>query len=239
MAILNIAPTKSSLLVLQRQLAVAEEGYDLLEQKRQILVFELMSRLKRAREVERQVDEGIQQAYASLREATLDVGARALGQAAIAVQFDHQATLGATSLMGIRLPRVTADIKPMEARFGGGGTSAHAATTMKQFIELLPRLAELAELGTAIRRLAAELRRTQRRCNALSKIFIPNYRQTLTFIAASLEERERESFVITRMIRDRLAGAGYPNEQIYSAIPDSTAISKAELPATVKAVPAG
>ena len=211
MAILNIAPTKSSLLVLQRQLAVAEEGYDLLEQKRQILVFELMSRLKRAREVERQVDEGIQQAYASLREATLDVGARALGQAAIAVQFDHQATLGATSLMGIRLPRVTADLKPMEARFGVGGTSAHAA----------------------------ELRRTQRRCNALSKIFIPNYRQTLTFIAASLEERERESFVITRMIRDRLAGAGYPNEQIYSAIPDSTAISKAELPATVKAVPAG
>ena len=30
---LNIAPTKSNLLVLKRQLAFAEEGYDLLEQK--------------------------------------------------------------------------------------------------------------------------------------------------------------------------------------------------------------
>ncbi len=48
MAKLNVAPTKSSYLVLKRQLAFAEEGYDLLEQKRQILIFELMSRLGRA-----------------------------------------------------------------------------------------------------------------------------------------------------------------------------------------------
>ena len=50
---LNVAPTKSNLLALKRQLAFAEEGYDLLEQKRQILIFELMSRLNRARDAER------------------------------------------------------------------------------------------------------------------------------------------------------------------------------------------
>lgn len=205
MAILNIAPTKSSLLVLTQQLAVAEEGYDLLEQKRQILVFELMSRLKKAREVERQVDEAARQAHDSLREATLDIGARALDQAALAVRMDPQVTLGATSLMGIHLPRVTADITPMNAQFGVGGTSANTDLAMKNFLEILPLLAELAELGSVIRRLGAELRKTQRRCNALSKIFIPNYRQTINYISASLEERERESFGITRMIRDRLA----------------------------------
>ena len=52
MSKLNIAPTKSNLLNLKRQLAFAEEGYDLLEQKRQILIFELMSRLSRARNAE-------------------------------------------------------------------------------------------------------------------------------------------------------------------------------------------
>ncbi len=65
-------------------------------------------------------------------------------------------------------------------------------------------LAELAELENAVIRLARELRKTQRRCNALTKIFIPNYRDTVSYIVSSLEERERESFGILKMIKDRL-----------------------------------
>ena len=76
MAKLNVAPTKSSYLALKRQLAFAEEGYDLLEQKRQILIFELMSRLGRARDAERRVAESLPQAYAALREAALADGLR-------------------------------------------------------------------------------------------------------------------------------------------------------------------
>ncbi|HEX7569061.1 MAG TPA: V-type ATP synthase subunit D, partial [Verrucomicrobiae bacterium] len=68
-----------------------------------------------------------------------------------------------------------------------------------------PLLAELAELQNAVLRLARELRKTQRRCNALSKIFIPSYRETLTYISGTLEERERESLNILKIIRDRLA----------------------------------
>ena len=52
-------PTKSNFLSLKRQLAFAEEGYDLLEQKRQILIFELMSRLGRAQEAESKVTEAL------------------------------------------------------------------------------------------------------------------------------------------------------------------------------------
>ena len=66
-------------------------------------------------------------------------------------------------------------------------------------------LAELAQLQTALMRLARELRKTQRRCNALSKIFIPSYRETLAYITGTLEERERESLTIQKMIRNRLA----------------------------------
>jgi V/A-type H+-transporting ATPase subunit D len=76
---------------------------------------------------------------------------------------------------------------------------------MRRFVELLPLLAELAELENAVMRLAREVRKTQRRCNALSKIFIPNYEETIAYIMGTLEEREREAFVILKMIRDRLA----------------------------------
>jgi V/A-type H+-transporting ATPase subunit D len=78
---------------------------------------------------------------------------------------------------------------------------------MRRFTEVLPLLAELAELENAVLRLARELRKTQRRCNALSKVFIPDYSETIEYIVSSLEEREREAFVIQKMIKDRLARA--------------------------------
>ena len=53
MAKLNIPPTRSSLLEISRNLEFAREGSDLLEQKRQILVIELMSHLEEARRPER------------------------------------------------------------------------------------------------------------------------------------------------------------------------------------------
>ena len=107
-------------------------------------------------------------------------------------------------LMGMEIPRVTVRTEPVFAQFGVGGTSATTDISMSRFVEVLPLLAELAELENAVIRLARELRKTQRRCNALSKIFMPDYRETISYITGSLEERERESFVILKMIRDRL-----------------------------------
>lgn len=201
---LNVAPTKSNLLGLQRQLEFAEEGYDLLEQKRQILIFELMSRLARAEEAERRVGDAVGHAFAALREATLDIGARVLEEAAFAVSMRHEVSLSDDRLMGMGIPKITLQEDPMGVRFGAGGTSSNTDVAMSRFVDLLPSLAELAELVNAVMRLARELRRTQRRCNALSKIFIPQYRETIDYIMGSLEERERESLIILKMIRDRL-----------------------------------
>jgi V/A-type H+/Na+-transporting ATPase subunit D len=204
MAKLTIAPTKSNLLVLKRQLAFAEEGYDLLEQKRQILIFELMSRLGRARDAEQGAAEALRRAFAALRDAELDGGSEALDRAALAVKMDHRVEVSDQHLMGMKIPHLTVETEPASVQFGVGGTSANADVAMSRFIEVLPLLAELAELENAVMRLARELRKTQRRCNALSKIFMPDYRETIGYIMGSLEERERESFVILKMIRDRL-----------------------------------
>lgn len=201
---LNVAPTKSNLLGLQRQLDFAQEGYDLLEQKRQILIFELMSRLNRAEEAEQRVGTAVGYAFASLREATLDIGSQALEEAAFAVDMRHEVSLSDDRLMGMGVPKISLQEDPMGVRFGVGGTSSNTDVAMSRFIDLLPSLAELAELVNAVMRLARELRRTQRRCNALSKIFIPQYRETIDYIMGSLEERERESLIILKMIRNRL-----------------------------------
>lgn len=201
---LNIAPTKSNLLSLKRQLAFAEEGYDLLEQKRQILILELMKRLARARRIESQVETLLQRARHGLREAVLDNGLETLERAALGVTSAGELTIRIQHLMGMKLPNIIANFSRSPAPFGVSDTSASADVALQRFVELPPALVELAELQTAVHRLARELRKTQRRCNALSKIFMPAYRQTIATISDTLEERERESLVILKMIRNRL-----------------------------------
>jgi V/A-type H+-transporting ATPase subunit D len=207
MAKLNVAPTKSSYLVLKRQLAFAEEGYDLLDQKRQVLVFELMSRLGRARDFERRAAEAMAEAFAALGEALLAIGSEGVDRAALGAQVEYALEIADQALMGMRIPRVTVSVKPAGVQFGLVGTSASTDLAMRRFVEVLQLLAELAELENAVLRLARELRKTQRRCNALSKIFIPDYTETISYIVSSLEERERESFTILKMIKNRLARA--------------------------------
>ena len=83
MAKLEVPPTKSTLLALKRNLEFAQEGFDLLEQKRQILVYELMSRLEAARRAQQAVDEALAPAFRALREAALRSGTEAMGREAL------------------------------------------------------------------------------------------------------------------------------------------------------------
>src|SRR5512145_28517 len=152
MAKLNMAPTKSNLLALGRQLAFAEEGYDLLEQKRQILIFELMSRLERARKAERGIAEALRHAFAALNETQLDLGSEALYEAALAVPMGHRVKVSNQHLMGLKIPAVTIEAEATGVRFGLSGTSSNTDLAMACFIEVLPLLAELAELENTVLR---------------------------------------------------------------------------------------
>lgn len=201
---LNVPPTKSSLLTLRRQLAFAEEGYDLLEQKRQILVLELMSRVRLARGIEADANEAMRRAYSRLKEALLDSGSAALRRAAVGALRDHHIEVTFQHLPGVQVPHLRIQISSPTGPITLAETTANADLARNAFIDSLAVLGRCAESRTSIERLARELQKTQRRCNALSRIFIPSYREAITYITAALEERELESFVILKMIRDRL-----------------------------------
>jgi V/A-type H+-transporting ATPase subunit D len=163
-----------------------------------------MSRLARAGEVEDQVATALRRARAALREATLDIGSLALERAVAGLPPDAGLKLTDQRLMGLSLPHLTFQAVRAGAPFGIIGTSVNTDLARRRFGDLLPLLAELAELQNAVLRLARELRKTQRRCNALSKIFIPAYRETIRYISGTLEERERESLTILKIVQRRL-----------------------------------
>ncbi len=201
---LSVPPTKSSSLNISRQLEFALEGHDLLEQKRQILVLELLHHVEAAKREQAEVDQLLADAHAALREAAIRVGSQNLGRDALAVPIARSVSVSEHRVMGISVPETSPGPAAVEPSFAFAGSTIKAAHTMAAFTKALEAITHLAQTQNAVFRLARELRKTQRRVNALDKIFIPNYRETRDFIIAALEERERESFVIMRIVRDRL-----------------------------------
>jgi V/A-type H+-transporting ATPase subunit D len=53
-------------------------------------------------------------------------------------------------------------------------------------------------------RLANEIKKTQRRVNALENIFIPDYQQTVKAIEEVLEENDREEFIRKKKVKSVL-----------------------------------
>jgi len=198
---LNIPPTKSSVLRISKSLEFAEEGFELLEQKRQILVLELMSRLERAKRIQEESDRALAEAFEALKRAQLASGSASLRQEAIAVPVESEIRVGGNRVMGIDLPTVDARLGELDVRFGLARTNATSDEVMAGFHRVLELLREMAEIESAVFRLATELRKTQRRVNALEKIFLPQYRETLRYIRDTLEEREREEMIIMKMIK--------------------------------------
>ena len=206
MAKLELPPTKSNLLALRSSLDFAREGFDLLEQKRQILIFELMSRLEAAKRVQAQVDEALAAAFATLREDALRSGSDALYRESLGIVRNHNVEVNARSVMGISLPAVEATHEKPRPEFSPGSGSVLSDEVMRRFTEALDSIARLAEIENAVARLASEVRRTQRRVNALEKVFIPDYADTIAYIDDVLEEREREQFVIMKMAKAKKRG---------------------------------
>ena len=203
MAKLNVPPTKSTYLQLRTSLQFVSEGRELLEQKRQILLMELMAQVEAARRAEREVLERMKAAYQSLDRALTEGGTLCLGALALATRAQPTLLLGERRIMGIPLWEVQARIPEFEPQFGLGEAPAAMDAMIESFRAALEAISRLAAVENAVYRLARELRKTQRRVNALDKIFIPDYSETLKYIASALEEREREGLVVMRMAKTR------------------------------------
>ncbi len=66
---------------------------------------------------------------------------------------------------------------------------------------------EMAEIEVSVYKLANEVKRTQKRTNALQNIQIPRYQALVKSIQDALEEKEREDFFRLKMVKKK-AGQG-------------------------------
>jgi V/A-type H+-transporting ATPase subunit D len=85
--------------------------------------------------------------------------------------------------------------------YGFVETNASVDKAAKLIKNMLPGVCKAAEYENAIFSLAKELERTQKLINALEYVIIPQYQDAISFIKATLEEREREEFVRLKKVK--------------------------------------
>ncbi len=215
MAHINIPPTRSNLLRMKKELQFAREGYEILDRKRIVLTSELIRVAHDAEALQTKVWELLAKAYRSLEQARLTMGEDNVEWAALAMNQTVDVQLKFRGVMGVAIPHVESRGGPLEMTYGLGDTPATLDEASAAFREVLNRIPELSELVTAVWRLAGELRKTQRRVKALQYIFIPEYEETVLFIKAALDEREREEtfrlkWLKTKMTREAAEAASMP-----------------------------
>jgi V/A-type H+-transporting ATPase subunit D len=206
MARYDVPPTKSSLFSVKEQLTIAREGFELLEQKREILIMELMRLVEEVKLVERDLDKRVTTAYGTLKQMLVRVGRENARDVSAGIEFEYSTREKHGKLMGIPLPSIDVDMPRLELKYSFMSTSSACDATTVEFFELLKLLARMAEIRTMVWRLAKEVRKTQRRVNALERIVIPDVEETRKFIEGVLEEREREVFFVQKILKARLLG---------------------------------
>jgi V/A-type H+-transporting ATPase subunit D len=203
MARLRVAPTRSNLLSLRQTLELAQEGHEILDRKREVLTTELLRVAHDAAVLQDKVWAELAEAYRALEMARLSMGREHLEWAALSVKETIDLDIRLHSIMGVALPVIEAHGAPPETPYGLGDTTVSLDEAAARFREVLIDIPDLSETMTTVWRLARELQKTQRRVNALQYIFIPQYKETITFIESTLEEREREETFRLKRLKSR------------------------------------
>ena len=209
MAKLNIAPTKSNLLMVKEQLSVATDGYELLEQKREILVMELMRMVEKVKLLERDIEKQISKAYPALKNMLMAVGGDRVERLASGVSYDFKISEKNIVAAGMNFSSIEVELPKRELFYSVMDSFADSDKVMVEFFELLKLLTDLASIRTIVWRLANEVRKTQRRVNALDKMVIPKSKETQVYIESVLEERERENVFVLKALKSKQKGGSY------------------------------
>lgn len=197
----NVTPTKSNLMATQKSLALAKMGYNLLDKKRNVLIKEMMGLLDDVKLIRDQITDKYNLAYHALQEANISLGI--ISDIVEDVPVDYGIHVKYRSVMGVELPRIDYEESKLDLDYGFEQANSKVDYAYKCFSDVKELTVKLAEIENSVYRLANAIRQTSTRSNALKNISIPQFEKTVKMISESLEEKERESFSVQKVIKSQ------------------------------------
>ncbi len=203
----RVSPTRMELLRRKTQIALAEQGEELLREKRNALAKEFMTIVGIVVEASERLERVATEASQALAVAEAIDGVEATRSASFVATRGIDVQVTSESIMGVRVPRIEKqDLSRsvLERGYGLSGTSSRIDLVAERFEEEVELIIELAATEMRLRRLAEEIQETSRRVNALENILIPRLEAQLKYIQMVLDEREREDLFRLKHIKQVL-----------------------------------
>ena len=186
---------------LKDELSFSRLGYDLLDQKRSILVSELLTLVDQAVDYQNRVEKALMDAEKTLQDAIMNMGRLRVANLAGAVNINSSISLSERRVMGVGLPKVDTSFSGDGPYFSPEGTSMLSELAINRYRRALELMGKMAELKVSIMRLSSEVKKTIRKVNALEKLVIPDKEETVRYLTSRIEEQERESFILLKAVR--------------------------------------
>jgi len=200
----NVSVTRMELLARRAQIALAQQGRELLEQKRTALMKEFLRIADTVIERSDALQDAAATARYALARAEAMAGTEAVQSAALASRDELLLEVATASVMGVKVPHIEQKrvTRPVLGRgYSIVGTSVSIDETASAFEAQVDSIIQLAESELRLKRLAAEIQRTSRRLNALDLLLIPRLEAERDFIQMALDERERSDHFRLKLVK--------------------------------------
>lgn len=197
----NTFPTKGNLILAKNSLAFSRQGFDLMDKKRNILIRELMGLIEQAKDIQSQIDTTFRAAYAALQRANMEMGITNVRSISHTIPIENTIRIKTRSIMGTEIPLVEAKPGAAVPTYAFYSTRQSLDEARLAFEKVKELTLHLSAVENSAYRLASNIKKTQKRANALKNITIPHYEQLTKDITNALEEKEREEFTRLKVIK--------------------------------------
>lgn len=204
----HVNPTRMELLAKRAQIALAEQGRELLKEKRNALWKELMRTADVVMRESGELDAVAGAARRALAWAEALDGREAVQSAAFAARRELSIEVAGVNVMGVPVPvieRKKIARSSVQRGYSLATTSSRIDEAAAHFENELELVIELAASEMRLRRLAEEIRKTTIRVNALEIVLLPRLKAERDAIERVLEEREREDLFRLKRVKEKLA----------------------------------
>ena len=197
---LKVVPTKGNLIAMKKSLQLANLGYNLMDQKRNVLIKEMMTLLDDVKIIRDQITSSYQEAYDALQEANISMGL--ISSIVNSTPEDYGISIAYRSVMGVEIPKISYNQQPLKMTYDIERSNSKVDYAYNCFYRVKQLTVLLAEVENSVYRLANTIRKTQKRANALKNISIPRFESTIKVISEALAEKEREEFTRQKVIKE-------------------------------------
>ena len=198
----NVTATKIELFKYKRSDQVASMVQKILDDKRKVLLKNIEEMIAEAQKTRGGIWEPLQEIYESVNESYLSLGVATVDSVAQSTPGVMEVESNVKRVVDVTIPVLTVTEKDTKSiPYGFADTNASIDRGAKLIKDLLPKICKAAEYENSIFSLAKALEKTQKLLNALENVIIPQYKQRVRFILATLEEREREEFARLKKVK--------------------------------------